>query len=280
VTFGTTTTNSKRLNSPPRQLASEAAFDLKAGVESGSVGVTLGTFTSNSKRLNSTPRQFASDTAFDLKAVVESESEKGRLQSKKRRKMRTCSSSPTPSEMPSRKGPIKKTGSPTEMPSEQPTVSRFIALRNVIGSKYPDRPFDFGPTTNQYAALELLANSDPGLVPVPNDDMRSYLLLQRYALMVLYFATNGDTWEDTDDDVRWLAEQSGLTTCKWFGVTCSDGEIVDLDRTCRYSTVEPVIRHMITSLIAVLFSKSIRHRIFKKGPFGKPSYGNRISDDT
>ncbi len=58
----------------------------------------------------------------------------------------------------------------------------------MIGSVYPDGQFDFGPATNQYAALELLANSDPVLVPVPDDSSNGeYLLLQRYVLVLDYF---------------------------------------------------------------------------------------------
>jgi hypothetical protein len=253
VTFGTTTPNSKRLNLPPRELASGAAFDLKSGVESGSGDVTLGITTSNSKRLNSTPRQLASEAAFDLKAGVESGGEKGKLRSKKRRKMKTCSSIQPSSPAPS------------VMPSKQPTTSRFIAMRKVIGSKYPDRPsFDFDPTTNQYAALELLVKSDPDLVPVPFESNGEYLLLQRYVLVLFYLNTNGDMWANNGG--RWLEEEAGLTTCTWSGVDCPDDRYIEgLD--CTYNTVktEPVICNMLT---AVFFSKTSR----REQPFRKPSY--------
>jgi hypothetical protein len=227
-TLGTTTSNSKRLNSPPRQLASEAAFDLKAGVESGSVDVMPGTATSNSPRLNSTPRQLASDAAFNFKAGVETGT-------KKRRKMKTCGSVQPSSPAPS------------ATPSKQPTISRYIALRNMIGSNYADRPFDFGPTTNQYAALELLVNSDPGLVPIPVESNGEYLLLQRYVLVLLYLYTNGDMWWNAlgpDYETwagRWLADEAGLTTCNWNGVTCPDGSSIEgLDRTYNAMKREPV----------------------------------------
>jgi hypothetical protein len=105
---------SRRLNSPPYQLASEAAFTLKARVESGSVGVMLRATTSNSKRLSPTPCQLTLEATFDLKVGVESGSKKGKLQSKKRRKIKTCSSV-----QPSSPAPLV-------MPSKQPTLSRFI----------------------------------------------------------------------------------------------------------------------------------------------------------
>jgi hypothetical protein len=156
---------------------------------------------------------------------------------------------------------------PSSMPSSTPSnalssmppissepLSRFTALGNVVGSYYsPNRPFDFGQATNQYAALELLVKSDPGLVPVPFESNGEYLLLQRYVLVLLYLDTNGDMWHGD----RWLEDEAGFITCNWSGVDCSlDGSINYLFRT--YNTVkrEPAICNMISSLTAVFFSKS------------------------
>ncbi len=63
----------------------------------------------------------------------------------------------------------------------------------------------FAATTNQYAALEVLANSDPVLVPVPvpDDSKSEYLLLQQYVLVLLYLDTNGVTWTGNN----WLCSQ-------------------------------------------------------------------------
>jgi hypothetical protein len=158
------------------------------------------------------------------------------------------------------------------MPSKQPTISRFIALRKVIGSKYPDRPFDFDPTTNQYAALELLVNSDPDLVPVPFESNGEYLLLQRYVLVLLYLDTNGDNmWADNGG--RWLEDEAGLTTCTWSGVDCPDDRYIEgLARTYNTVKTEPVICNIRSSLTAVFFSKTsrFRPRIWKN--VRKPSY--------
>jgi hypothetical protein len=120
----------------------------------------------------------------------------------------------------------------------------------VIGSYYPNSSYDFVEGTNQYAALELLANSDPVLVPVPDpDDSNSeYLLLQRYVLVLLSLYTNGG-----------MEDEAGSMTCNWSGVICSDGgSIATLDRT--YSTVktEPVICHMRSSLTAVFVFKTVQ----------------------
>jgi hypothetical protein len=107
-------------------------------------------------------------------------------------------------------------------------------FEEVVASYYPDSAYVFVEDTDQYDALELLANSDPVLVPVPDDTLDSkYLLLQRYVLVVLYLATTGNDWYNG----KWLEDQAGLTTCDWSGVTCSDGNSIDiLDGT--YSTVK------------------------------------------
>ena len=103
----------------------------------------------------------------------------------------------------------------------------------MIGSYYPENPFEFLPGTNQYDALELLANTDPLLVPFPDNSNGEYLLLQRYVLMLHYLDTNGDMWTSG----KWLEDEAASTTCDWSGVTCDDGgSIEELNRT--YDTVK------------------------------------------
>jgi hypothetical protein len=130
-------------------------------------------------------------------------------------------------------------------------------MGNVIGSYYPDS-FEFGQATNQYAALELLANSDPVLVPVPDDSNGEYLLLQRYVLVLLYLDTNGDAWREG----QWLKDEAGNPTCDWSGVSCPDGSSIEgFERT--YSTVktEPVIYNIRSSLTAVYFQKESHNNL-------------------
>jgi hypothetical protein len=132
----------------------------------------------------------------------------------------------------------------------------------VISSYYPGGSYDFVEGSKQYDALELLAKSDPDLVPVP-DGTSNYLLLQRYVLMLLYLYTSeGDNmWQDG----KWLKEEAASFTCDWSGVVCSDGSYVDaLRRTCSTVKTEPVIRHMISSLTAVLFSKQCKKKTFRE----------------
>jgi hypothetical protein len=154
------------------------------------------------------------------------------------------------------------------------SIYRLFRLRGVIELYYTDGSYVFVEDTDQYDALELLANSDPVLVPIPDDsDDSKYLLLQQYAMMVLYLATTGNEgWSRG----KWLEDQAGSQTCSWFGVTCPYGRSIDsLTRTYNSVKTEPAICKMISSLTAVLFSKSGPEQ-----PFRKPSYGNWISDDT
>jgi hypothetical protein len=152
---------------------------------------------------------------------------------------------------------------PSAEASLMPTLSRFTALGNVIGSYYSD-PSDFGQAPNQSAALDILANTDPVVVPVPDDLDGEYLLLQRYVLVLLYLYTNGDTWTEG----RWLKTEAGDPTCKWSGVSCSDrGSIEGLERTYNTVKTEPVIYNIRSALTAVLFSKS-----YLQQPFRKPSH--------
>jgi hypothetical protein len=48
-------------------------------------------------------------------------------------------------------------------------------------------------------------------------------LIERYTLVLLYFATEGDLWTVT---LEWLSD---LSICDWFGVACTlDGFVSDL----------------------------------------------------
>jgi hypothetical protein len=181
----------------------------------------------------------------------------------------SSSSKSVPAEMNSRMLKVSKPPSSrtfTEMPSEQPTISeqptssRFSALGDAIKKNYPGGSFNFVSTTNQYAALELLANSKEGVPEeVPKDSEGEYLVLQHYVLMLLYLQV---------DKNKKIGYKAGEPPCVWSRVTCSDsGTIEGLDRTYNTVTTEPVICNMRPTLTAVLFSKTSQ-----LGTFRKPSY--------
>ena len=46
------------------------------------------------------------------------------------------------------------------------------------------------------------------------------ILIQRYSLIVLYYATNGANWFDNEG---WLSDSD---ECDWYGVTCNDSGFV------------------------------------------------------
>jgi hypothetical protein len=69
------------------------------------------------------------------------------------------------------------------------------------------------PNSPQTQAIRWLAFEDAGALV---DESQ---VLQRYALVVLYYATGGvDLW---DSNGEWL--QSGISECDWKGVTCNEG---------------------------------------------------------
>jgi hypothetical protein len=156
--------------------------------------------------------------------------------------------SPDPSGNPSAGPSADPSALASDAPSGNPTLSRSTALGNVIGSYYnAEGSFDFVEGSNQHAALKLLADSDPDLVPIPDDsDDGQYLLLQRYVVILVSLFTNVDM-ED---------EASSMTTCKWFAVTCYDGIKIDiLSRTYCTVKTEPIICHMIFHSLLFCFQK-------------------------
>ena len=82
-----------------------------------------------------------------------------------------------------------------------------------------DPLFLMNATTPQGKAYDWLLNHDPHC-PDPRD---CGTIQQRYALAVLYFATNGANWAYIEDTLNvagdvWL---SASHECDWYGVTCS-----------------------------------------------------------
>jgi len=68
------------------------------------------------------------------------------------------------------------------------------------------------PSTPQGKAFDFLANDDPHL----SDPCSSSTIEQRYGLVTLYYATNGDRWVSKDG---WLG---GNQECQWEGVSCTE----------------------------------------------------------
>lgn len=79
----------------------------------------------------------------------------------------------------------------------------------------------------QVRALDWLASEDRILVKDDLSREDPYALYQRYVLMVLFFATNGELWEGTP----WT-ELSDVHECDFPGIDCDrNGQIVGIDRS-------------------------------------------------
>ena len=114
---------------------------------------------------------------------------------------------------------------PTNVPTEQPTfsipceeVSRVEGIgRLIIRLTDDDLLMDAG--TSQGRALLWLLNDDPAMIdPCTYPDV-----VQRYTLVTLYYATEGESWRENES---WLSESS---ECDRFNVTCdTSGAVTDL----------------------------------------------------
>jgi len=103
-------------------------------------------------------------------------------------------------------------------------AKRFMQIQEIVR---PVSGYDalVDSASPQFLALDWIANRDLFQID-PSDP----LLIQRYALAVLYFATNGDEWKN---QLKWL---SGDHECQWTGDggvrNCNEaGQVTDLSLT-------------------------------------------------
>eukprot|EP00980_Cylindrotheca_fusiformis_P017776 scaffold5605_cov128-Cylindrotheca_fusiformis.AAC.17 len=108
----------------------------------------------------------------------------------------------------------------TLSPTSSPTGIRQILLANIL---LPDTPLPIPTDSSEYAALQWITVADPKRIPA--EDTRE--LRERFALGLLYFSTNGQTWTF---NAGWMF---GLDHCSWEYVLCAGGSIVELDLTSR-----------------------------------------------
>jgi hypothetical protein len=114
---------------------------------------------------------------------------------------------------------------PTKAPITAPTTCTSLDCLTEILLQYEvsDAEVLQDDSSPQFRALHWLANND---TMVPNLDS-TLILLERYALAVLYFATSGEGWLDQRNFL------SASSVCRWEkggrGVICNgDGLVVDL----------------------------------------------------
>jgi len=145
--------------------------------------------------------------------------------------MPTPSPTPLPTNLQTLAPTNSPTASPTESPTASPTVSPTISLTDpptpitncvegttreafllAIFSEITDVTLLQDDSTPQGKAYDWFVIDDTDI------DVCTYpTLLQRYALVVLYYSTNGKDWINKTD---WL---SAKNECEWFGITCPEG---------------------------------------------------------
>ena len=103
---------------------------------------------------------------------------------------------------------------PTLHPTSQPTSSEYIPIFNEIRRVTNEQTLH-DQDSPQHNAFQWIVSEDP--MQMSHEDPA---LLQRYALVVFYFANGGPRWFKNEG---WL---SGEDVCKWDHVTCESFDIV------------------------------------------------------
>eukprot|EP00581_Thalassiosira_minuscula_P018786 CAMPEP_0183715938 /NCGR_PEP_ID=MMETSP0737-20130205/9980_1 /TAXON_ID=385413 /ORGANISM="Thalassiosira miniscula, Strain CCMP1093" /LENGTH=609 /DNA_ID=CAMNT_0025945115 /DNA_START=70 /DNA_END=1899 /DNA_ORIENTATION=+ len=96
----------------------------------------------------------------------------------------------------------------------------FLVLRDFLPLTVMDEDEDGGTDSNggNDDVVSIPSNEDPKQrKPYLTTETPAYRVAQRYALAVLYYATNGDNW---DSNRFWL--DPGVHECEFVGVSCED----------------------------------------------------------
>ena len=144
-----------------------------------------------------------------------------------------CSSSPgfIPSVSPTTVAPT--TMVPSLVPSFMPTVSNtssamiwFINSVTLSGNfaTYPIPPDSSGSATSEERALAWLIQEAPLKLSAENESDRNRLV-QRYALLTLWYSLNGDAWVKNDG---WLVAED---ECSWYGIECINDQVTTVGTT-------------------------------------------------
>jgi hypothetical protein len=117
-----------------------------------------------------------------------------------------CATSESPRGSPS--------ASPSASPSSSPSANRLLSLHTLLAPSSV-------PGEIQYQAVEWLANTDPAALSLSSTSEE--IFRNRYALVVLYYSSNGDDWHNNEN---WLSDTS---VCSWYRVDCSSDVVMSVN---------------------------------------------------
>ena len=135
----------------------------------------------------------------------------------------TSAPSPQPTSTPS----VPPTVAPSPAPSSLPTIDSIGAdiLDFVNSITFTTEPIRYplpqeSTATPEELAVHWLIQEDPLALTV-NTVGSQARLTQRYALLTLWYSTNGPAWTENGG---WLEEED---ECSWYGIFCNDGDTVE-----------------------------------------------------
>eukprot|EP00980_Cylindrotheca_fusiformis_P012144 scaffold2936_cov113-Cylindrotheca_fusiformis.AAC.4 len=156
----------------------------------------------------------------------------------------TSVSSSIPTETPS--------STPASTPSSTPTAGELSDTELLATVVLPGVDIaDLEETSPQYRSLEWLANDDSRNLNIEDDATE---LIERFSLVTLYFATEGEDWESQS---LWLSDSSH---CDWYAVDCdTNGRVTTLNPTDNFLSgmLPPEIGNLRNAVYIGLGSNSI-----------------------
>ena len=144
------------------------------------------------------------------------------------------SSSPTSHSVPSAASTLLPSSSPVESPSTPPSAPPTLTQANILlelMASIIDKETISNTGTPQYQAFDWLANRDTIDLIVEEGNPSIDILIQRYALATLYYATGGGSVRNNNTgtwyhDDNWLL---GKSHCEWERVVCSGDGLYGLN---------------------------------------------------
>lgn len=123
---------------------------------------------------------------------------------------------------------------PTASPTPAPTLTPYGSLRQLVSPYSSDDDLD-DETSPQAKAIDWLLNKDPAQLLPLQEGFAEWTLLERYAMAVLFFSTDGPKWDENLDFMSessvcdWPRRNSTESTSNVNRIKCNeDGHIYDL----------------------------------------------------